>query len=62
MDFDISRKKINVFKIGNQYCFKEYFSEAENTVSNPGIDASGYEERLCLGTGYRGSVQDPILQ
>ena len=29
MDFDISRKKINVFKIGNQYCFKEYFSDRE---------------------------------
>jgi len=29
LDFDISRKKINVFKIGNQYCFKEYFSDRE---------------------------------
>ena len=27
MDFDINRKKINVFKIGKQYCFKEYFSD-----------------------------------
>jgi len=29
MDFDISRKKINVFKIGKKYCFKEYFSDGE---------------------------------
>jgi hypothetical protein len=29
MDFDISRKKINVFKIGKQYCFKAYFSDKE---------------------------------
>jgi len=29
MNFDISRKKINIFKIGKQYCFKEYFSDKE---------------------------------
>ena len=29
MDFDISRKKINIFKIGKQYCFKAYFSDKE---------------------------------
>jgi hypothetical protein len=29
MDFDISRKKINIFKIGKLYCFKAYFSDRE---------------------------------
>ena len=27
MDFDISRKKINIFRIGKLYCFKAYFSD-----------------------------------
>ena len=29
MDFDISRKKINIFRIGKLYCFKAYFSDKE---------------------------------
>ena len=29
MDFDITRKKINVFKIGKIYCFKQYFNDRE---------------------------------
>jgi hypothetical protein len=29
MDFDITRKKINVFKIGKQYCFKHYFNDKQ---------------------------------
>ena len=29
MDFDISRKKINIFKMGKLYCFKAYFSDKE---------------------------------
>ena len=29
MDFDINRKKINIFKIGKLYCFKVYFSDRE---------------------------------
>ena len=29
MDFDIDRKKINVFKIGKLYCFKHYFSDKQ---------------------------------
>ena len=29
MDFDISRKKINIFKIGKLYCFKAYFNDKE---------------------------------
>ena len=27
MDFDITRKKINIFKIGKIYCFKYYFND-----------------------------------
>ena len=29
MDFDISRKKINIFRIGKLYCFNAYFSDKE---------------------------------
>jgi len=29
MEFDITRKKINIFKIGKLYCFKHYFSDRE---------------------------------
>ena len=29
MDFDIDRKKINVFKIGKLYCFKHYFNDKQ---------------------------------
>ena len=29
MEFDIDRKKINVFKIGKLYCFKHYFNDRE---------------------------------
>lgn len=29
MDFDITRKKINIFKIGKCYCFKYYFSDGQ---------------------------------
>lgn len=29
MDFDIDRKKINVFKIGKLYCFKHYFNDRQ---------------------------------
>lgn len=29
MDFDITRKKINVFKIGKRYCFKHYFTDKQ---------------------------------
>jgi hypothetical protein len=29
MDFDIDRKKINIFKIGKLYCFKHYFNDKE---------------------------------
>jgi hypothetical protein len=29
MDFDIDRKKINIFKIGKLYCFKHYFNDKQ---------------------------------
>ena len=29
MDFDIDRKKVNIFKIGNLYCFKQYLDDRE---------------------------------
>jgi len=29
VDFDITRKKINVFKIGKRYCFKYYFTDKQ---------------------------------
>jgi len=29
VDFDITRKKINVFKIGKRYCFKYYFANRQ---------------------------------
>jgi hypothetical protein len=29
MEFDIKRKKINIFKIGETYCFKQYFKNRE---------------------------------
>ncbi|MCJ7698527.1 MAG: hypothetical protein MUO73_09395 [Thermoplasmata archaeon] len=29
MDFDIDRKKINIFKIGKLYCFKYYFNDKQ---------------------------------
>jgi len=29
MDFDIDRKKINVFKIGKIYCFNHYFNDKQ---------------------------------
>ncbi len=29
VDFDITRKKINVFKIGKRYCFKYYFTDEQ---------------------------------
>ena len=29
MDFDIDRKKINIFKIGKVYCFKHYFNDRD---------------------------------
>lgn len=29
MDFDITRKKINIFKIGKLYCFKHYFDNKQ---------------------------------
>lgn len=29
MEFDITRKKINVFKIGKLYCFKHYFNDKQ---------------------------------
>ena len=29
MDFDIDRKKINIFKLGKLYCFKHYFNDRE---------------------------------
>ena len=29
MDFDIDRKKINIFKIGKLYCFKHYFNDRD---------------------------------
>lgn len=29
MDFDITRKKINIFKIGKRYCFKYYFTDKQ---------------------------------
>jgi len=29
VDFDITRKKINVFKIGKLYCFKYYFTDEQ---------------------------------
>jgi len=29
MDFDIDRKKINIFKVGKLYCFKHYFNDRE---------------------------------
>jgi len=29
MDFDITRKKINIFKIGKIYCFKHYFDDRD---------------------------------
>jgi len=29
MEFDIDRKKINVFKIGKLYCFKHYFNDKQ---------------------------------
>jgi hypothetical protein len=28
-EFDINRKKVNIFKIGNLYCFKQYFDDRE---------------------------------
>ena len=29
MDFDVDRKKINIFKVGKLYCFKHYFHDRE---------------------------------
>ena len=29
MNFDIDRKKINIFKVGKLYCFKHYFNDRE---------------------------------
>lgn len=29
MKFDINRKKVNIFKIANLYCFKQYFDDRE---------------------------------
>ena len=29
MDFDITRKKFNIFKVGKIYCFKHYFNDRE---------------------------------
>ncbi len=29
MDFDITREKINIFKIGKLYCFKHYFNDKQ---------------------------------
>ena len=29
MDFDIDRKKFNIFKVGKLYCFKHYFNDRE---------------------------------
>lgn len=29
MDFDITRKKINIFKIGKIYCFKYFFTDRQ---------------------------------
>lgn len=29
MEFDITRKKINIFKIGKLYCFKYYFTDEQ---------------------------------
>ena len=29
MKFDITRKKVNIFKIGNLYCFKQYLDDRE---------------------------------
>ena len=29
MNFDIKRKKVNIFKIGNLYCFKQYLDDRD---------------------------------
>lgn len=29
MKFDINRKKVNIFKIGNLYCFKQYLDDRD---------------------------------
>jgi hypothetical protein len=29
MEFEIKRKKVNIFKIGNLYCFKQYLNDRE---------------------------------
>ena len=29
MEFDIDRRKINIFKIGQLFCFKQYFNDKE---------------------------------
>ena len=29
MEFDITKKKVNIFKIGNLYCFKQYLDDRE---------------------------------
>jgi len=48
MDFDISRKKINIFKIGKLYCFKAYFSDREifKELSEFECDTAGERNKI----------------
>jgi len=56
MEFDISRKEVNIFKIGKQYCFKQFFDDKE--IYNELLDYyNGSRYRFeCGSVGERNKI------
>ena len=56
VDFDITRKKINVFKIGKLYCFKYYFTDRQIfTELSPYYNKEKYRFE-CGAVGERNKI------
>lgn len=56
MDFDITRKKINIFKIGKLYCFKHYFNDKQIFGELSSYYNEGKYRFECSTTGERNKI------
>jgi len=56
MEFDIRRKKVNIFKIGKLYCFKQYFNDKEIFKDLSGYYNKGKYRFECSSSGERNKI------
>jgi hypothetical protein len=56
MEFEIKRKKVNIFKIGNLYCFKQYLDDRELFDELSEYYTPGKYRFECKSAGERNKI------